>query len=143
MGTLTRFVSWRRSVCISRGPWTIDCVSQEWMKDIAMSQPIESNAKEIDPAKTGSEIPATGERRREPRRPVELGGVCEFGDKLERINCKVLDISNSGAQLSSDEAYKAPEYFRLYILPLNMVLDCRVMWRKENRMGVYFLSVAE
>ena len=97
----------------------------------------------MDPAKTGSEIPAAGERRREPRRPVELSGVCEFGDQLERINCKVHDISNSGAQLSSDGADKAPEYFRLYILPLNMVLDCRVMWRKENRMGVYFLSLAE
>lgn len=108
-----------------------------------MTQSIEGNAKNVDSATTNSGIPATGERRSEFRRPVELGGVIEFGDQTQRIDCKVIDISNSGAQLSSDEASKAPEYFRLYILPLNMVLDCRVMWRKENRMGVYFLALAE
>lgn len=113
------------------------------MEDIAMTQPIENNAKDMDSATASSKIPATGERRREFRRPVELSGVIEFGKDMERIDCKVVDISNSGAQLSADDASKAPEYFRLYIIPLNMVLDCRVMWRKENRMGVYFLALAE
>jgi len=120
-----------------------DRISYEWMEEITMTQPIESNAKDMDSATVGSEVPATGERRREFRRPVELNGVIEFGNDLERVDCKVLDISNSGAKLSADDASKAPEYFRLYILPLNMVLDCRVMWRKENRMGVYFLALAE
>lgn len=118
-------------------------ITYEWMEEIAMTQPIESNAKDMDLATAGSKIPATGERRRESRRSVELNGVIEFGSDMKRIDCKVVDISNSGAQLTADDASKAPEYFRLYIIPLNMVLDCRVMWRKENRMGVYFLALAE
>ncbi|NNE21860.1 MAG: PilZ domain-containing protein [Rhizobiales bacterium] len=108
-----------------------------------MTQPIEGNAKYINPAAAGSKIPATGERRRDVRQPVEMSGVIEFGDEMGHIDCKVVNISNSGAQLSADQANKAPEYFRLYIKPLNMVMDCRVMWRKENRMGVYFLALAE
>lgn len=108
-----------------------------------MTHPNESNAKDMNSAAAGSEIPATGERRREFRRPVELSGVIEFGDDMQRIDCKVIDISNSGAQLSADDTSTAPEYFRLYIIPLNMVLECRVMWRKEDRMGVYFMALAE
>ena len=90
-----------------------------------------------------SGIPATGERRKEYRRKVELEAICEFGDDEQRLDCKVVDISNSGAQLASLDTAQLPEYFRLYILPLSTVLECRTMWRKEDRMGVYFMSLAE
>ena len=113
------------------------------MKVTTMTQASDRNMDSVTSVTTGSMAPIPGERRSETRRPVELAGICEFGTERQRLDCKVVDISNSGAQLTSDHVEEAPEHFRLYILPLNMVMDCRVMWRKDNRMGVYFLAVVE
>lgn len=108
-----------------------------------MTKSTESISDALGLETKGSTVTVPVERRRETRRPVELSSVCEFDHGQQKMECKVIDLSNSGAQLSVEQAAKLPEYFTLYILPLNMVLDCRVMWRKENKMGVYFLSLAE
>ena len=113
------------------------------MKESMMTQASDRNTDSATSVKTGSLAPIPGERRSEPRRPVELAGICEFGADRQRLDCKIIDISNSGAQVKSDQVDKAPDNFRLYIQPLNLVMDCRVMWRKDNRMGVYFLAVVE
>ncbi len=88
------------------------------------------------------EMPIPGERRGEYRRSVEMSGVCEFADG-DRMDCKIMDITNSGAQLSVASTQGLPERFTLYILPLNAVLDCTVKWRKDTRVGISFSTLSD
>ena len=90
-----------------------------------------------------AEMPIPGERRGEFRRAVEMSGVCEFSNTQERLECNVVDITNSGAQLKLPDAEAVPDQFKLYVLPLNTILDCRVTWREESRLGVSFTTLSE
>ena len=95
----------------------------------------------LDP--TGCEMPIPGERRSEFRRSVDMSGVWEFSDTRERVDCNVVDITNSGAQLSVAESDSLPDQFKLYVLPLNTILDCRVKWRQDTRLGVSFTTLSD
>lgn len=90
---------------------------------------------------SGFEMPIPGERRSEFRRTVEMSAVCEFEDSQQRVDCNVVDITNSGAQLTVPKSDSVPDKFKLYVLPLNTVLDCRVQWRQETRLGVSFTTL--
>jgi hypothetical protein len=85
--------------------------------------------------------PIEGERRREYRRPVDLPAVCEVMEPYKRLDCRVADISNSGARLVFDSIGEVPNSFRLYILQLNFILECQVAWRRENSLGVSFTPI--
>lgn len=88
------------------------------------------------------EGPIPGERRREYRRSVDLAAVCEIMEPYKRYDCRVVDISNSGAQLAFKELKEVPNTFRLYILHLNTILECKLAWHRENNAGVSFTSTA-
>lgn len=92
---------------------------------------------------TVAEMPIPGERRGEFRRSVEMSGVCEFSNTQERLECNVIDITNSGAQLTVPNTEAVPDQFKLYVLPLNTILDCHVKWREETRLGVSFTTLSE
>lgn len=92
---------------------------------------------------TASELPIPGERRTEFRRSVDMSGVCEFNGTQERVDCNVVDITNSGAQLTVPDTGAVPDQFKLYVLPLNTILDCRVKWRHDTRLGVSFSTISE
>ena len=108
---------------------------------MAQSQTKITSALGLEP--TSKEIPIPGERRAEFRRTVEMSAVCEFNDSQDRIDCSVVDITNSGAQLAVPSADAVPESFKLYVLPLNTILDCRVKWRKQDRLGVSFSTLSD
>ena len=92
---------------------------------------------------TSVEIPIPGERRGEYRRSVDMSGVCEFSDTRERMECNVVDITNSGAQLTVPETSSVPDRFKLYVLPLNTILDCQVKWRQDTKLGVSFTTLSD
>ena len=85
--------------------------------------------------------PIEGERRREYRRPVDIAAVCEVMEPFKRIDCHVADISNSGAKLVFESTEGVPNNFRLYILKLDFILDCHVVWRIDTKMGVTFTPI--
>lgn len=87
------------------------------------------------------EVPIPGERRREYRRPVDLTAVSEIMEPYKRLDCRVVDLSNSGAQLKFTKPDEVPDNFRLYILQQNIILECKVAWRRENNIGVSFSPI--
>ncbi|MEM7427985.1 MAG: PilZ domain-containing protein [Pseudomonadota bacterium] len=89
----------------------------------------------------GSELPIPGERRAEYRRPVKIPAVAEIMEPYNRLDCTVIDITNSGAQLLFESTEEIPRQFRLYILQLNVILECSIAWRNETNMGVSFTPV--
>jgi hypothetical protein len=54
------------------------------------------------------------------------------------IDCKVRDISTTGAALEVSSQIGIPESFTLVLLEDELRLPCRVVWRKDFRIGVTF-----
>ena len=78
------------------------------------------------------------EHRVAPRHRVLKAGTIEFGGG--GIDCVVRNISDTGAALEVTSPMGIPEHFTLVIAQEHVTKPCRVMWRKEKRIGVAFVS---
>jgi hypothetical protein len=76
------------------------------------------------------------ENRRANRRRVLKGGTIEFDRSA--YSCTVKNLSEVGAALELPYTAPVPTEFRLVIEADRVIRPCRVVWRKENRLGVEF-----
>ena len=76
------------------------------------------------------------EHRVAPRRRVLKAGTINFGGGS--INCTVRNLSDTGAALEVVSPLYIPDSFKLIVQTDNLNRPCRVVWRKERRMGVAF-----
>ena len=74
--------------------------------------------------------------RSENRHARKFDGVCVRDQEDERVNCKIVDISNSGAKLEFASTEPIPDMFKVYVAALKIVLSCRVAWRTPKQLGV-------
>ncbi len=70
------------------------------------------------------------------RRRVLKAGTIEFGGG--GIDCTLRNISDTGAALEVTTPIGIPEEFTL-VIPNDMRRNCRIVWRKEKRIGVTFV----
>ena len=77
------------------------------------------------------------ERRKAPRRQVKKSATILLGEN-RRITCAVRDVSKTGAGLDVAGEVSLPGVFKLVIEMETVQRRCRMIWRKENRMGVVF-----
>lgn len=54
------------------------------------------------------------------------------------IDCTVRNLSETGAALSVESQVGIPAEFNLIIVSDHVNRRCRVVWRKENRIGITF-----
>lgn len=77
------------------------------------------------------------EHRANPRQRVLKGGTISFnGDAA--ISCTVRNLSVAGAALDVASPLGIPEHFTLVFEDHHTAKPCRVIWRKERRIGVAF-----
>ncbi|QDM14568.1 PilZ domain-containing protein [Tardiphaga sp. vice352] len=76
------------------------------------------------------------ENRSPLRRRVLKGGVIEFGGGA--IDCTVRNFSETGAALSVQSVVGIPSKFNLIMGGARCPQRCRIVWRKENRIGIAF-----
>jgi len=76
------------------------------------------------------------ERRAIARQRVFKAGTIEFGGA--RVDCTVRNISVAGAALDVTTAVGIPHEVILNILTGEVCHPCRIVWRKEKRIGVAF-----
>jgi hypothetical protein len=81
------------------------------------------------------------EHRNAPRQRVLKAATIEFGGGA--ISCVVRNMSNTGAALEVTSPVGIPERFTLVVPQDRIARPCRVMWRKEKRIGVAFVSDAK
>jgi hypothetical protein len=81
---------------------------------------------------------AMNEGRKAPRRRVLKGGTISFGGA--GISCTVRNLSDIGAALEVSSPIGIPQQFMLVVEADNSTRQCRVVWRKERRIGVTFAS---
>ncbi len=75
------------------------------------------------------------ERRIRQRHRVLKAGTIEFGGGA--IDCTLRNVSDGGAALEVTSPIGIPEHFTLVVSD-GKHMPCRVMWRKEKRIGVKF-----
>jgi PilZ domain len=76
------------------------------------------------------------ETRIAPRyRVTKPAKIDHGGDKIE---CVIRDISATGAAIEISNLVRIPDTFVLIIPEDRLRLNCRVVWRKEFRIGVTF-----
>lgn len=83
-----------------------------------------------------AEVHAVDEHRATPRRRLLKSGRISFGGGT--INCTVRNLSETGAALEVSSPVGIPEHFTLVIEADHIQVACRVVWRKETRIGVHF-----
>jgi hypothetical protein len=76
------------------------------------------------------------EKRRTSRQRVLKAATIEFSGGA--IDCTVRNWSASGAALEVISPVGIPERFTLFVQADGRHWPCRVVWRKEKRIGVVF-----
>ena len=71
-----------------------------------------------------------------PRRRVLKAGSIVFGGSA--IDCTVRNLSETGAALDVVTPLFIPDRFTLLVLTDQSKRPCRIVWRKEKRIGVRF-----
>jgi hypothetical protein len=79
------------------------------------------------------------EKRRANRRRILKSGTIEF-DRVAH-SCVVRNLSEDGAALDVPCALAIPPEFKLIMDTDQVSWDCRVIWHKQNRLGVEFEQV--
>lgn len=82
------------------------------------------------------EVRRLGGPRGESRQELRLQGICECTNPPQRVDCTIVDITGSGARIEFPATDEIPDTFRLYVSSVNVVLECRVVWRKQTQLGV-------
>jgi PilZ domain len=79
------------------------------------------------------------ENRKAVRRRVLKSATIEFDHGA--FSCGVRNLSELGAALDVPSSVGIPHEFQLVIQADQVTRNCRVIWRKENRIGVTFQEV--
>ncbi len=79
---------------------------------------------------------AMRESRVAPRKRVLKTGTMRFGHGA--VDCAVRSLSETGAAISVESTFGIPTDFQLIVPTDHLNREARVIWRKDNRLGVVF-----
>jgi hypothetical protein len=78
------------------------------------------------------------ERRAKPRRASGARVWADPGGVLPAVDCKIIDISEEGAQVAPLSGNPLPDKFLLQMEPTRILGEADVVWREGARVGVRF-----
>ena len=78
------------------------------------------------------------ERRKTIRNRTFLGGVVAFNKGRSAIDCLVRNFSADGAKVVFADAALLPDAFDLEVPRKERTFRARMVWRRENEIGVAF-----
>jgi PilZ domain len=85
--------------------------------------------------KSGS-IWSGDERRKHPRAEVDEPAYIFVGGSS--TSCRVLNVSTEGAAIDVPNPSFVPDWFQLMTEKDRVIRNCRLVWIRENRIGVVF-----
>jgi hypothetical protein len=80
--------------------------------------------------------PMENHRTSQRRRALKEGKVI-LSDRIV-IDCRIRDISESGARLEFGAFFELPREFRLFIPSSNMLVPAELAWQRGQAAGVHF-----
>jgi PilZ domain len=78
------------------------------------------------------------DRRARPRQRVFKAGTIEFDGS--GVDCTIRNMSATGAALDVVSPVGIPHEITLNVVSRHERQNCRIVWRKEKRIGVIFAS---
>jgi len=81
---------------------------------------------------------APQDHREAPRARTLRGGKIVFNNRMSVVDCRVLDISESGCRVGVVNAAIVPPAFTLHVIAGNTERECEVVWRKPDELGLRF-----
>jgi PilZ domain len=92
---------------------------------------------QVNPVEDMQDSPRHEDKRDSPRHRVMKPGVIGFDGS--GVGCLVCNVSQSGAAIEIKGKIGIPESFHLMVESEQINKDCRVVWRKYQRLGVAFI----
>jgi len=81
------------------------------------------------------------EQRRSIRERVNFPAWIDVGDRSQRIECTVLDVSEGGARLMVPESAKLPrEFWLVFSKSGTRRRRCQKVWRSDEQIGVTYIG---
>lgn len=78
------------------------------------------------------------EKRKSRRRAMRYAARLVIGETIVR-NCRIADISQTGARIRIDGARDLPDVFTLLLSTTgDSYRNCHAVWRTDNEVGVRF-----
>jgi PilZ domain-containing protein len=82
------------------------------------------------------------QNRKHPRRHVQQFGMILNSDGSVPVRCTMVDVSASGARLKLNATSEVPDEFTLVLSREGRVRRrCQIVWRREDMMGIRFLTL--
>ena len=82
------------------------------------------------------------EHRSSPRKRAFLKGTILFNNGASSLDCLIREISETGARLEATGAVTLPEVFTLSIPQKGASQTARIVWRRDELIGVIFEDAA-
>ena len=79
------------------------------------------------------------ERRWQRRRPTAIAGQVIVNGHSQALACTLQNLSSGGAQLAFATAVDLLTEFELEVASLDLRVEAKVVWSREERYGVVFL----
>jgi len=79
-------------------------------------------------------------KRRSYRKPTSINGQVSTGDRSLRLDCRVLDMSATGARIAMDVGHHLPARIGLYLDRKGTNVECKVVWHRSDQAGLQFCS---
>ncbi len=89
------------------------------------------------------ELPPIAERRPKTRSRTLLGGVVVWNNGNLKLNCKIRDISESGARISVERGHVVPSHFFMINVRDGMAHESKVVWQSGDQIGMKFIRSFE
>lgn len=84
------------------------------------------------------------EKRKSLRKSLDRPGWIDAGNGAAASECRVCDVSQSGARLGVARVNELPDFFVLRLSADGRVSRrCMIAWRAEGEVGVEFVSRSE
>lgn len=80
------------------------------------------------------------ERRKNPRSRTLLGGRAVFNERFSTMDCRVRDISATGARLRFGGPPLVPRWFELHLVERGERRRVERVWTSGQDMGVAFVA---
>ena len=84
------------------------------------------------------EFSADNDRRNKNRKVENVRAWADPGGVLPVVDCKIIDMSEGGAQVSPIKKVVMPDVFTLQIDATRNLGEVNVVWRGERSVGVKF-----
>ena len=78
--------------------------------------------------------------RRKPRRKTHLRGLIVLKDGSRNFECRIEDVSLSGARIFVDAADKVPAHCYLLITGKEVAFEADMVWTRDHEYGLKFID---